>query len=241
MHASSLSTYREPQNRAHQMWNVGIHPFLQSNCGYPSGPLDSSSLDIRYLFTTCLLGLSRRGKLPSQATSSLLICSLGPDPSPSLRKRVLSMKYEILWLCMVYIIQHIQIANSFMCNFDTLFLSRYYHIEIVSSISCRHPLTQFDCCIIFNLPQSPPLCKSSLFLRSFVHVFICFLLIWNRFTKYEVVVDCCVLIRISIIAIHRYQLFVNCTIQFVSMCDRYFPYYILLSILLNHGSPIFMR
>ena len=48
------------------------------------------------------------------------------------------------------------------------------------------PLKQFDCCIIFNLPQSKPLCNSSLFLCLFVHVFICFLLIWNRYTKYDV-------------------------------------------------------
>ena len=133
LHASYVAII-ELAIRAHQMWNVGIHPFLQSNCGYPSGPLDSSSLDIRYLFTTCLLGLSRRGKLPSQATCSLLICSLGPDPSPSLRKRVLSMKYEILWVCMVYIIQHIQIANSFMCNFDTLFLSFVFSYIILKCI-----------------------------------------------------------------------------------------------------------
>jgi len=48
------------------------------------------------------------------------------------------------------------------------------------------PLKQFGCCIIFNLPQSTPLCNSSLFLCLFVHVFICFLLIWNIYTKYDV-------------------------------------------------------
>ena len=104
----------------------------------------------------------------------------------------------------------------FVSSRDTIILKLY-----LLYIVCLLPLTQVDCCIIFNL-QSSPLCNSPfvpLFVCSFVCLFVClsvylFVCLFVCFVydcnksnvkqqvaifcsseidaKYEVVVDCCV-------------------------------------------------